>query len=323
MPYAIMRFEKRKSGAIGGLNKHHERQKKKYESNPDIDQKRTAHNYHIIRPRMQYRDEISKRINNAGCKVRKDSVLFIDTLITASPEFFDWRSPSESRMYFERAANFLEREVGRSNIISAVVHMDERTPHMHLCFTPITPDKRLCAKEIIGNRDKLVWWQDKFHEHMAAAFPELKRGEPAIETKRKHMPVRVYKQAVRLDEDMAIIKQELENINPLNAPKKKKEISDRLADWIPAYNKFEAQLQPFKSQLDVMRKNQQAVQEKYERENVRHNQAKSKQHQLQQQLWDYEEFVKSIPDDLREELLQRFRQEQNLEAEMRLAMEQS
>jgi len=321
MPYAIMRFEKRKSGAIGGLNKHHERLKKKYDSNPDIDLSKSAQNYHIIRPQTQYRDEIQRRISDAGCRTRKDSVLFIDTLITASPEFFEQRSTEDSHAYFERAVDFLEQEIGRENIISAVVHMDERNPHMHLCFTPITPDKRLCAKEIIGNRDRLVWWQDKFHEHMSAVFPELERGEPAIETKRKHMPVRIYKQAVRLDAEMAFIKRELENINPLNAQKKKKELSDRLADWIPRVNKFEAQLQPFKNQLEVLQHNQRVLREERDRADIGWNQSESKQRQLRQQLWDYEEFVKSIPDDLREELLERFRQEQNLEAEMRLTME--
>ena len=115
MPYAIMRFEKRKSGAIGGLNNHHERKKQKYESNPDIDMSRSAQNYHIIRPQTKYRDEIARRIHDAGCKVRKDSVLFIDTLITASPEFFDKRSPEDSRAYFKRAVESLEQEVGRGN----------------------------------------------------------------------------------------------------------------------------------------------------------------------------------------------------------------
>ena len=321
MAYAIMRFAKRKSGAVGGISKHHEREKKKYESNPDIDPRRTIQNYHIIRPQSRYRDEISKRINNAGCKVRKDSVLFIDTLITASPEFFERRSLEDQRKYFKRAVDFLVQEVGRENIISAVVHMDERTPHLHLCFTPITKDKRLAAKDIIGNRDRLVQWQDKFHEHMSAVFPELERGEPAIETKRKHMPVRVYKQAIRLDEEMALIKRELENINPINAQKKKREISDLLADWIPKVNKFEMQLLPYKKQLQAAEQNEQAWREEFDRASVRLNQSKSKQHQLQQQLWGYEEFVESIPDDLREELLQRFRNEQNLDAEMRLGRE--
>lgn len=76
--------------------------------------------------------------------------------------------------------------------------MDERTPHMHLCFVPITDDNRLCAKEIIGNRTKLIEWQDKFHDYMSEYFPDLQRGEAAIGTKRKHIPVWLYKQATSL-----------------------------------------------------------------------------------------------------------------------------
>jgi len=69
--------------------------------------------------------------------------------------------------------------VGSDNIFSAVVHIDEKTPHMHLCFTPITKDGRLSAKEIIGNRTQLTKWQDAFFAHMVKSFPNIERGETA------------------------------------------------------------------------------------------------------------------------------------------------
>jgi hypothetical protein len=176
--------------------------------------------------------------------------LFIDTLITASPEFFENHSPEDHRRYFKHAVDFLDQEVGRDNIISAVVHMDERNPHLHLCFTPITKDKRLSAKDIIGNRNSLIAWQDKFHEHMSAAFPELERGEPAIATKRKHMPVRIYKQAVRLTEEMEQIRTAISSIGTFNAQKKKEEALQKLNTWIPQYNAFQDQLKPFMRQIE-------------------------------------------------------------------------
>jgi len=317
-----MRFAKSKGGGgAGGLDRHHERKKDKYLSNPDIDTTRSYENYHIIEPHRPYRDEIKSRIEDAGCKVRKDSVQMIDTLITASPEFFERRSKEEQRLFFERATKFITQEVGDSNVFTAVVHMDERTPHMHLCFTPITPDSRLCAKEIIGNRDSLIKWQDKFHEHMSVVFPELERGEPAAETKRKHMPVRIYKQAVRLDKDMALIKRELENINPINAQKKKREVLEQLAKWIPRINAFEAQLVPFKNYLDTAKHNEQVLREKYDRASIGLQQTESARIDLANQLYDYEEFIKSIPDDLRRELIERFQQEQDQQAEMRLELD--
>ena len=64
--------------------------------------------------------------------------------------------------------------------------MDEKTPHLHLTFVPLTKDNRLCAKEIIGNRANLTKWQDDFHAYMVEKYPDLERGESASRTGRKH-----------------------------------------------------------------------------------------------------------------------------------------
>lgn len=148
--YAILRFVKHKAGPAGALEAHHERTKGRYASNPDIDISKSKDNFHIIQPAQKYRKEINIRIKTAGCRLRKDSTMFVDTLITASPEFFTGRSKQEVQAYFTEAVAFMEKKVGGDNIFSAVVHMDEKTPHLHLCFTPITKDGRLSAKEILG-----------------------------------------------------------------------------------------------------------------------------------------------------------------------------
>ena len=187
-----MRFAKQKGGA-GALEAHHERTKEKYASNPDIDTGRSKNNFHIVKPEMSYKRESDSRIAAAGCKTRKDSVRFVDTLITASPDFFKRKELEEVKAYFRTAADFLSRKIGGGNIFSAVVHMDERTPHMHLCFTPITEDGRLSAKEIIGNRIQLTKWQDDFFSYMVKTYPDLERGESASETGRQHIPTRIFK----------------------------------------------------------------------------------------------------------------------------------
>jgi integrase len=111
--------------------------------------------------------------------------------------------------------------------------MDERNPHMHLCFVPLTKDKRLSAKEVMGDRNKLIEWQDKFHEHMAQEFSELERGESAAITKRKHIPTWLYKQANRLTEQMEQMKREIEGIGTFNAQKKDSPLfADFLKDWL-------------------------------------------------------------------------------------------
>ena len=161
MAYAILRFAKHKGGASKALGAHHERTKEFYASNPDIDKNRTMQNYHIVTPRWSYEQEIRHRIRMAGCRVRKDSVKFVDTLVTVSPEFAKAHE-SEMPEYFNRAFEFLKERVGEENIISAVVHMDEKTPHLHLCFVPLTKDKRLSAKEILGSKKSMIRWQDDF-----------------------------------------------------------------------------------------------------------------------------------------------------------------
>lgn len=150
MSYAIMRINKCKAGAVGRLAKHHEREKKEYKSNPDIDLTRTSENFHIKGPPESYKGFIDARIQEVGCKVRKDSVVMQDSICTASPEFFQGKSLYETSFFFRRAYEFYAKTFGEENIISAVVHMDEKTPHMHICFVPITQGGRLSSKKIIG-----------------------------------------------------------------------------------------------------------------------------------------------------------------------------
>ena len=219
--HAILRFEKHKGNPARPLEAHHERQKEQYASNPDIDTSRSKYNFYIVKPEGRYYHFIQSRIEQAGCRTRKDSTRFVDTLITASPEFFKGKSPKEIQAFFQRAADFLIGRVGRENIVSAVVHMDEKTPHLHLTFVPLTKDNRLCAKEIIGNRANLTKWQDDFHAYMVEKYPDLERGESASKTGRKHIPTRLFKQAVSLSKQARAIEATLDGITPFNAGKRK------------------------------------------------------------------------------------------------------
>ncbi|EJU20402.1 plasmid recombination enzyme [Peptoanaerobacter stomatis] len=231
--HAILRFTNHKAGPAGALEAHHEHTKEQYASNPDIDTARSKYNIHIVQPKQRYRQEINSRITAAGCKTRKDSTMFVDTLITASPEFFEGRSRKDIQAYFSEAVAFMERKIGKGNIFSAVVHMDEKTPHLHLCFTPITEDGRLSAKEILGNRTSLSKWQDEFHAHMKKAFPVLKRGESALVTKRKHIPTWLFKQSVSLIKQQKAIEQAVSEITMINAGKKKEEALVLLDRFFP------------------------------------------------------------------------------------------
>ena len=210
--YAIMRFTKQKGGA-GALEAHHERAKEKYKSNPDIDTGRSKDNFHIVVPDTSYRREVDSRIKTAGCRTRKDNVRFVDTLITASPEFFHGKKPEVIRAFFQCAVDFLSRKIGKGNIFSAVVHMDEKTPHMHLCFTPITQDGRLSAKEIIGNRVQLTKWQDDFFAHMVKPFQTLKGRKKASKASPKLTALQV--ELARVEREIETLIDTLTGANPV------------------------------------------------------------------------------------------------------------
>ena len=179
----------------------------------------------------------------AGCRVRRDSVMLVETLITASPEFMNSLPPAEQRAYFAAALDFVSGRVGKQNIISAVVHMDETTPHMHLCFVPITKEGKLSAKTMLGNQKSLSEWQTAYHAHMSARWPELERGESSMITNRKHIPTWLFKLGGRLDKQHDEIVKALSDINAFNAGKKRDRALALLSAWLPDMERFSREIQ--------------------------------------------------------------------------------
>ena len=306
--YAILRFAKHKAGPAGALEAHHERTKEQYASNPDIDTARSTDNFHIVQPGKCYRQEIDTRIKAAGCKTRKDSTMFVDTLITASPEFFEGRKNAEIKAFFSEAVAFMERKIGKGNIFSAVVHMDEKTPHLHLTFVPLTEDNRLCAKEIIGNRANLTKWQDDFHAYMVEKYPDLERGESASKTGRKHIPTRLFKQAVNLSKQARAIEATLGDITPFNAGKKKEEALSMLKKWFPQMENFSGQLKKYKVTInDLLAENEklEARAKASEKGKMKDTMERAK---LKSELDNLQRLVDRIPPDILAELKRQKRQ---------------
>lgn len=325
MPYAILRFKKCKSGSVTACCAHNERKKESYKSNPDIDINRKQDNYHIVLPKQTYLREVRRMIKEAGCKTRKDSTVMVETLITASPEFIQGLSPPTQKEFFSRALAFMEAKVGKDNIIAAVVHMDEVTPHMHLSFCPITPDKRLSAKAILGNPGQLSHWQTEYHAAMSERWPELERGISAQITKRKHIPVWLFKAAERLDREALGIEHALANINAFNSKKQREKALNLLEKWLPKAERFTAQIKTVDNHIKSLEKAEQEA-EKRAREAEKiadsridnavvqmQNRINSKDrelrevwqeaHKLREKIYRAETLIGRIPLELREKLL--------------------
>lgn len=159
--HAIMKFTKIKADEISRREAHIEHV--------------TPNDYHLIQPKAKYHAIIARKITAAQCRTRENSVRLVEVLFTATPDFFLGKSPEKIQLYFQTALSFLKQYQREDTILSAVVHLDEQPPHMHVVFVPLTNDNRLCAKEIVGNKKKLFAWQNAFFQHMASYFPELER----------------------------------------------------------------------------------------------------------------------------------------------------
>ena len=243
--YAILRFAKYKGPEIGHIESHNERTKEKYASNPDVDTSRSHLNFHLVTPQRKYRAEAEKQIAEAGCRTRSDSVRVVEALVTASPEFFKGKKKGEIKAFFQEALGFIQEHQDPKTIISAVVHMDEKTPHMHLCFIPLTADGRLSAKEIVGNKKKLTQWQDQFWEYMVKKYPDLERGESASKTGRDHIPPRLFKEAVHLNRMKEQILKLMTDTNLLNKKSKMEELEALLDKYVPATEALRTKLRKY------------------------------------------------------------------------------
>ena len=243
--YVILRSTKYKGPEIGHIESHNEHTKEKYASNPDVDTSRSHLNFHLVTPQRKYRAEAEKQIAEAGCRTRSDSVRVVEALVTATPEFFKSKKKSEVKAYFQEALDFIKQNQKPETIISAVVHMDEKTPHMHLCFVPLTADGRLSAKEIVGNKKKLTQWQDRFWKHMVKKYPDLERGESASETGRTHIPPRLFKEAVHLNRLKEQVMAILNDTNPFNKKAKAEELAALLDKYIPGAEAMRTKLRKY------------------------------------------------------------------------------
>jgi FtsZ-binding cell division protein ZapB len=206
--FAVIHMKKFKAQEVKGMQIHNQREKES-NSNLDIDRTRTKLNYDLLNDApIDYKDRIQKEIEERYTgtkKIRKDAVKLCSFLITSDKAFFDELDPKEEKRYFEESLTFLQERYGKENMIYAVVHKDEKTPHMHVGMVPITEDGKFAAKEFFGKRSELQQLQDTFHEHVTKAGFSLERG---ISSDRKHVEPKRFK-ALSVREEIQSLEDEL------------------------------------------------------------------------------------------------------------------
>ena len=167
-------MEKYKRQDVTPVEKENERDENYQGSNPQIDSKRTSGNYHLIYPQGKYIDMINKRLATLTLKrkIRSDAILMNSFVIGG--EFFKGMGTMKQYAFFEDCTRFFAEKYGYENMLSAVVHVDETTPHLHLNFVPIN-NGRLSSKSLF-DRQKLAELQTELWEQVGKKYG-LQRGK--------------------------------------------------------------------------------------------------------------------------------------------------
>ena len=194
MSYAIIRNAKYKRENLMAVYRHNERKNKNY-SNKDIDRTKTYLNYSLKDPEFNYVKEFDKIIKKYDLKgqIKTVSNIVCEYMITSDSDFFKRIGEEETKRYFETAYKFVSeyKDLGEKYIISAKVHYDEKSPHMHLIFLPVVhtidkkgnPIDKLACSEFWKAKDSYrqlqnaflnIWWKTALNYKEAYQKKKLK-----------------------------------------------------------------------------------------------------------------------------------------------------
>ena len=216
MSYAIVRNEKLTRAEINGKGTHNDRKAKNH-TNKDIDPTRTHLNYYIKKNELTYTKEFDKYMkeNNLQGHLRSNSIIMCQMVFTSDQAFFNKIGEEETKRYFDECYKFIcnYKNLGEKNIISAVVHLDEGAPHMHLMFVPVvhTKDKegndidKICARDFWKGRDSYRKLQDAYFNHVKSKGFNLERGIFVEDTDRKNYTVEEYKKITNYENTKKIL----------------------------------------------------------------------------------------------------------------------
>lgn len=144
--------QKNKMSDIKG--KENEQERKGLIRNKDIDLSKTHLNYDLVESNFNLYQRIKKRVEEVreNSRIQKNSVVDVSNIITLNKEQFEEWGEDKSKEYFREVYNYFCNEFGEENVVSAKVHMDETTPHMHLHFVPIKDGKLQCRSVLNQSR---------------------------------------------------------------------------------------------------------------------------------------------------------------------------
>lgn len=209
--YAVVHMMKIKSGAVGGIQSHNNREHEP-KTNPDVDMSCSEDNYDLI-PCDNYKRSIKEKLSNlveSSRAVRKDAVVVCNFIVTSDNETMDTLGADRQREFFQDSVKWFSDRYGADRVLNATVHMDETTPHLHIGVMPITQDGRLSAKAIF-TKTEMKAIQTEFARDVGEKYG-LERGVEGSE--RTHLSEARFKEqkALEMANEHGAIAQELQII---------------------------------------------------------------------------------------------------------------
>lgn len=209
--YAVVHMMKIKSGAVGGIQSHNNREHEP-KTNPDVDMSRSEDNYDLISC-DNYKRSIKEKLSNlveSSRAVRKDAVVVCNFIVTSDSETMEALGADRQREFFQDSVKWFSDRYGADRVLNATVHMDETTPHLHIGVMPITQDGRLSAKAIF-TKTEMKAIQTEFAHDVGEKY-DLERGVEGSE--RTHLSEARFKEqkALEMANEHGAIAQELQII---------------------------------------------------------------------------------------------------------------
>ena len=282
--YAVVHMMKIKSGAVGGIQSHNNREHEP-KTNPDVDMSRSEDNYDLISC-DNYKRSIKEKLSNlveSSRAIRKDAVVVCNFIVTSDNETMDTLGADRQREFFQDSVKWFSDRYGADRVLNATVHMDETTPHLHIGVMPITQDGRLSAKAIF-TKTEMKAIQTEFAREVGEKYG-LERGVEGSE--RTHLSEARFKEqkALEMVNEHGAIAQELRVL----AEDYKQELSEATRS-----------LETVKQELSTMQDRKDALQGEAERLKALNNQTADKIREANEAIKKYSSTLLNLQNQLNE-----------------------
>ena len=239
--YAIFRSEPIYTlSDLAQIGSHNKREKKAYNSNPDIKLELSKNNIQLVplnekyvkgfyELTKEYKKEHDERMKHERANRKRTfkqmldcskNVVADELLFTATSHFFKGMSKDDIKKWADTCMEFVYKDLGytKEQVLHSVVHMDEKTPHIHCVVVPLIRkyDKRakrekytISKKAYIKDKIHLSDLQDKYHKRLTDKGFDLERGIKNSDN--KHINIKEYKKITRkLNQKLDIRNERLE-----------------------------------------------------------------------------------------------------------------